>query len=168
MDGDAEERPASSGYFFPPVEHPPVDALDLLHELRLYRESNARMRSKVRDDMGMGEKDLTALRLLLAAQARGEVLRQQDLARHLGIRPASVSVLVDRLVRDGYAERSAHPEDRRSTAVHPTAAGSEEVHRTLNAMHARMLAVAASLTPAERGVVTRFLRELNHALDAQP
>lgn len=154
----------SSGYWFYRPGHATADSVELLNELRRYRESNARMRSKVRDDMGMGEKDLLALRLLLAAAAEGRLMRQQELAEALDIRPASVSALVDRLVRDGYAERAPHPDDRRSTAVLATEHGSQEVTATLKDMHARMLAVAEALSPEDRAVVTGFLHDLNHAL----
>ncbi|WP_038371583.1 MarR family winged helix-turn-helix transcriptional regulator [Brachybacterium phenoliresistens] len=157
----AEPHP-SSGYWFPPDEPETASTVELLNELRRYRSSNTRMRSRVGDDMDMGEKDLLALRALLEAQAEGRVLRQRDLARMLDIRPASASALVDRLVRDGHAERMPHPEDRRSIAVVPTRHGDEEVRATLADMHERMFAVARALSPEEREVVTGFLRRLNH------
>ena len=159
---------ASSGYWYSERGAESADSIELLNELRRYRESNARMRSKVRQDMGMGEKDLLALRLLLSAQAQGRVIRQRELAQSLSIQPASASALVDRLIKDGYAERAPHPDDRRSIAVKPTALASEDVRHTLVDMHARMLNVADSMTPEERGVITRFLRDLNHAMDHHP
>lgn len=162
MSYDLPEPGASSGYWFPPDEPGAGSTVELLNELRRYRSSNARMRARVGEDMDMGDKDLLALRALLEAKAEGRVLRQRDLARLLDIRPASVSALVDRLVRDGHAERTPHPEDRRSIAVVPTVHGDEEVRATLGEMHARMYAVARSLTPHEREVVTGFLRRLNH------
>lgn len=158
----------SSGYWYAGRATESADSIELLNELRRYRESNARMRSKVRQDMGMGEKDLLALRLLLSAQAQGRVIRQRELAQSLSIQPASASALVDRLIRDGYAARAPHPADRRSIAVEPTALASRDVRHTLVDMHARMLSVADSMTPEERGVVTRFLRDLNHAMDQRP
>lgn len=155
----------ASGYWYPASGEATASSVELLNELRRYRESNVRMRTRVRDDMGMGEKDLLALRLLLAAQAEGRAVRQRDLAEQLSISAASSSALVDRLVRDGYAERAPHPEDRRSTAVVPTSRGDREVRETLRGMHARMMAVAEALTPQERAVVTRFLAGLNHSLE---
>lgn len=46
-----------------------------------------------------------------------------DLARALGISGATATGLVDRLVRDGLAERRPDPDDGRSRIVHATAAG---------------------------------------------
>ena len=163
-----DESPTSSGYWYSERRTESADSIELLNELRRYRESNALMRSKVREDMGMGEKDLLALRLLLSAQAQGRAMRQRDLAQSLSIQPASASALVDRLVKDGYAKRTPHPDDRRSIAVEPTDLASRDVRRTLVDMHARMLDVTDAMTPQERGVVTRFLRDLNHAMDKRP
>lgn len=159
------ENTQSSGYWYSGRGAESAESIELLNELRRYRESNELMRSKVRDDMGMGAKDLFALRLLLSAQAKGRAMRQRELAEALSIQPASASALVDRLVRDGYAERAPHPEDRRSIAVEPTALASHDVRHTLVDMHARMMRVADSMSPEERGIVTCFLRNLNHALD---
>jgi len=168
MDASEEQEARSAGYWYTTTVGAPAEAVDVLNELRRYRESTTTLRSKVRQDMGMGEKDLLALRMLLAARSRGEVMRQQDLARRLAITAASTSALVDRLVRDGCASREAHPEDRRSIAVVPTAHAEREVRDTLQDMHRRMLAVAEALSPEERAVVNRFLRDLNHSIDAEP
>lgn len=154
------------GYWYGAGRPGTATAADLLHELRRYQESNSRMRSQLRDDMGMGEKDLLALRLLLAADADGRRIRQRDLAERLSISGASVSALVDRLVRDGYVERTPHPTDRRSTTVVPTALAHRRVQQRLRAMHARMMAVAEDMTAPERAVVIDFLRRLHHSLDA--
>ena len=161
MDASEEQEARSAGYWYTTTVGAPAEAVDVLNELRRYRESTTTLRSTVRQDMGMGEKDLLALRMLLAARSRGEVLR-------LAIPAASTSALVDRLVRDGYASREAHPEDRRSIAVVPTAHAEREVRDTLQDMHRRMLAVAEALSPEERAVVNRFLRDLNHSIDAEP
>ena len=162
-EANADHR--ANGYWYSVDCEATASSVELLNELRRYRASNGRMRARVRDDMGMGEKDLLALRVLLAAQVEGRAVRQRDLAEQLNISAASSSALVDRLVRDGYAERAPHPEDRRSTAVVPTSRGDHEVRETLRSMHTRMMAVTESLTPHERAVVTRFLSRLNHSLE---
>lgn len=162
---ESDERSPTSGYWFPREEEETASAVELLDELRRYRQSNAAMRSRVQADMGMGEKDLLALRLLLAASAEGRTVRQRDLAEALGITAASSSALVDRLERGGFALRTPHPADRRSTAVTPTARADHEVRGALRSMHTRMIAVAEALSPSERAVVTGFLRTLNHSLE---
>lgn len=122
------------------------------------------MRGRVREEMGMGEKDLLALRILLGARSRGDILRQKDLAARLDITAASASAMVDRLARDGYVERVPHPDDRRSFAIMPTERGDREVRATPQTMHQRMFAVAESLSPTERLAVATFLRGINESL----
>lgn len=153
----------ASGYWYG-SEQVAVEPVDLLNLLRRYRETEVRMRGRVRDEMGMGEKDLLALRLLLGAQSRGEILRQKDLAAQLDITAASASAMVDRLARDGYVQRVPHPDDRRSFVIVPTEHGDREVRATLQTMHERMFSVAESLDPAERLAVAKFLRGINESL----
>ena len=137
-----------------------ASGVDVLNLLRRYRDAETTMRTRVRADMDMGEKDILALRHLISAQGRGAVVRQKDIASMLGITNASTSTLVDRLVRDGYAERVPHPEDRRSVAVVPTEHGKHEVRATLRDMHGRMMAVVNEMSATERDVVATFLRRM--------
>lgn len=153
----------ASGYWYGSAQDT-VEPVELLNLLRRYRETEVRMRGRVRDEMGMGERDLLALRLLLGAQSRGDILRQKDLAAQLDITAASASAMVDRLARDGYVERVPHPQDRRSFAIVPTEHGDREVRATLQTMLQRMYAVAESLDPLERAAVAKFLRGIHESL----
>ncbi|OIJ36377.1 MarR family transcriptional regulator [Rothia kristinae] len=158
---ERREDTSSSGYWY--REPDQVSAVEILNLLRTYRRHETAMRTRVRGDMGMGERDIEALRHLLAARSRGASLRQKDLAVTLGITAASASALVDRLIRDGYAERVPHPQDLRSVAVVPTEHGDREVRATLARMHEQMLAAAERLTEEQRRVVAGFLREVTAA-----
>ncbi|GMA32100.1 MarR family winged helix-turn-helix transcriptional regulator [Litorihabitans aurantiacus] len=91
-------------------------------------------------------------------------MRQKDLASILSITTASASTLVDRLVRDGYAVRVAHPDDRRSVAVQTTAHSDKEVRDTLGAMHAKMLAAVESYPPEGLAVIADFLGALTEII----
>lgn len=159
-------HPPSGGYWYP-EDHTAPDAVDVLNLLRRYREAEQRMRRRTRDSMRMGETDLVALRHLLRAQRAGRPVRQRDLAAVLEISAASASALVDRLVRDGYARRRPHPQDRRSVVVEPTAKTDAEVRSTLGRMHRRMMAAAESLSPAERAAVAAFLTSLIHSVEEE-
>jgi DNA-binding MarR family transcriptional regulator len=158
--GDAGD---SSGYWYP--ESDGASTVDVLNLLRRYRAAETRMRARTRSSMEMGETDLLALRTLLAAQRRGELVRQRDLSKVLAITSASVTVLVDRLERSGHVERRAHPTDRRSTVVVATTATDDEVRHTLGAMHRRMIEVVDDLTPVELEVVARFLSGMAAAVE---
>ena len=155
--------PRPSGYWYED-EDGDASAVDVLNLLRHYRETESAMRSRVRRHMGMGEKDILALRCLLEARAMGTVIRQKDLAAKLDITTPSVSNLVDRLVEDGHARRTPHPDDRRSIAVEATEDGDREVRQTLRRMHDRMYAVVTAMSPADRAVVADFLSQMTDAL----
>jgi DNA-binding MarR family transcriptional regulator len=163
MEGSTPE-PTGEGFWYLDVGSG-LEPVDVLNLLRRYREAERRMRLRTRDSMGMGETDLVALRFLLRAARAGRRVRQRDLAETLEITGASASALVDRLIRDGYAQRVAHPEDRRSVAIEPTVKSDEDVRATLGAMHQRMLAAAESLTPAELAGAAKFLTALTRSLE---
>ncbi len=159
-----EQHPrASSGYWYPEHEHP--TSVDVLNLLRRYRAAEAAMRARTRSSMAMGETDLLALRLLLQAQRRGEVLRQRDLGTALGIASPSVTALVDRLVRSGHVRREPHPDDRRATIVVPTTDTDHEVRATLGAMHRRMIDVVDGLDDDERRAVASFFDRMIAAVE---
>lgn len=163
MSKDAHASP-SSGYWYlaSPDSAGPVDVLNLL---RRYREAERRMRQRTRDSMSMGETDLLALRHLLRETRAGRPVRQRDLATALEISPASASALVDRLIKDGYARRSPHPDDRRSVIIETTARTDDEVRATLGRMHRRMLDAVEALTPQELAAVAKFLAALTLSVD---
>jgi DNA-binding MarR family transcriptional regulator len=153
----------SSGYWYP--QHGEPTSVDVLNLLRRYRATEGAMRSRTRSSMGMGETDLLALRILLQAQRRGEVVRQRDLAAGLGLASPSVTALVDRLVRSGHVRREPHPDDRRATVVVPTTDTDDEVRATLGAMHRRMIDVIDGMDEPERIAVATFLQKMVAAVE---
>jgi DNA-binding MarR family transcriptional regulator len=136
----------------------------VLTELRAYRAAEEAMRRRTRDSMKMGENDLAALRFLLKAQGDGEVVTPGALAAHLGMKSASVTVMLDRLTKSGHLSRLPHPNDRRSLAVIATPGSDDEVRKTLGAMHTRMMAVARHLDAAQAEILRRFLLEMTDAI----
>ncbi|WP_347753665.1 MarR family transcriptional regulator [Agrococcus sp. ProA11] len=159
IDGHA----SSSGYWYP--DHGVPSSVDVLNLLRRYRAAESSMRKRTRSSMGMGETDLLALRRLLQAQRRGELMRQRDLAAALHLASPSVTALVDRLVKSGHVRREPHPEDRRATIVVPTTETDHEVRATLGPMHRRMIDVIDSMDDDERRAVARFLDGMSEAVE---
>ncbi|MFB2555348.1 MarR family winged helix-turn-helix transcriptional regulator [Herbiconiux liangxiaofengii] len=139
---------------------------EVIAELRSYRAAEEAMRRRTRESMKMGENDLTALRFLLKAQRDGTVVTPGDLADHLGMKSASVTVMLDRLTKSGHLTRMPHPSDRRSLAVVATIGGDAEVRDTLGAMHSRMMEVARTLDDHQAAILNRFLHDASEALDA--
>lgn len=156
---------AASGYWYPPDTARRRAAVEVLNALRDYRASEAAMRRRTRSSMGMGETDLLALRFLLQAEASGKYIGPKELGSRLGISSASMTTLIDRLVKSGHIRREPHPTDRRALILRPTEHSDGEVRATLSDMHARMIAVAESLSDDEAEVVASFLRRMRDAVD---
>ena len=135
-------------------------SIDLLNLLRQYREAEGEVRRSTRASTQVKERDLVALRFLVRMREAGRVPRQKDLAEALGLTAASTSVLVDRLSRDGYVRRVAHPEDRRSVGIEVLGETNREVEATLSGIPARMIEVTKALTDEERAGAAKFLQGL--------
>jgi DNA-binding MarR family transcriptional regulator len=153
------------GYWYPKDTTRQRGAVKVLEALRDYRASEAAMRRRTRSSMGMGETDLLALRFLLQAEAAGKPIGPKELGAKLGISSASMTTLIDRLVKSGHIRREPHPTDRRALILRPTAHTDGEVRSTLAGMHSRMIEVAESLSDAEAEVVSSFLQRMRDAVD---
>lgn len=140
-------------------------AVDVLNALRDYRASEQAMRRRTRSSMGMGEKDLLALRYLFEAEAAGDFMKPKDLGDKLGITSASMTTLIDRLVKSGHVRREPHPTDRRALVLKATPGSDQEVRHTLGGMHRRMMDAAFSLNAEESKIVVAFLEHMREALD---
>lgn len=153
------------GYWYPPEQDRRASAVGVLNALREYRASETAMRRRTRSSMAMGETDLLALRYLLEAERAGAGIRPKELASRLGMTSASMTALVDRMVKGGYVTREPHPVDRRAIILRPTPGADEEVRQTLSQMHERMIEVAESLSPEMAEAVTDFLLKMRDAVD---
>jgi DNA-binding MarR family transcriptional regulator len=69
---------------------------------------------KVADDVGINLRDLQVMHLL---QLHGPST-PRDLARRACVTTGGMTVVLDRLQKDGYVKREANPADRRSCIVH--------------------------------------------------
>lgn len=156
----AQGEPGFAGGYWYARNDESFSSIDLLNLLRQYREAEKQMRARTRESMRMGETDLVALRFLVRERSAGRTPRQRDLAEALQLTPASTSVLVDRLSKDGYIRRIPHPEDRRSVALEVLGETDREVKATLSGMHSRMIAETEALSEQDRAGAARFLNGL--------
>ena len=84
---------------------------------RAVRESIASailFNQRVADDVGMNLRDLQVVHLL---QLHGPST-PRDLARWACVTTGGMTVVLDRLEKEGYAKRMPNPKDRRSSIVH--------------------------------------------------
>jgi len=102
--------------------------------------------------LGIGVTDAAAIDHL----ALGPV----ELGNRLGIRSASATALVDRLVEAGHVARTPHPQDRRRVALQVTDQGYDEVSAALRPMLAGIERAVDRLTPEQAAATAAFLREV--------
>jgi DNA-binding MarR family transcriptional regulator len=80
-----------------------------------------------------------------------------DLARHMGVTPATMSLAIDRLERKGYVARARDAADRRRVHVRLTSAGVRIREATSVLDPSRVEALLARLTDGERDAAVRGL-----------
>ncbi len=96
---------------------------EAIRALRALILSGERYRQVLSDHVGLGITDTQAVSYLTVHGDRG----QNELAADLGLSSSASTALVDRLEREGIAERYPHPNDRRRTLVRLTSRGDAVV-----------------------------------------
>jgi DNA-binding MarR family transcriptional regulator len=86
-----------------------------------------------------------------------------DLARHMGVTPGTMSLAIDRLEKKGYVIRLRDTVDRRRVQLRLTSAGVRIRQATTVLDPPRVEALLARLTPEEREAAIRGLRLLADA-----
>lgn len=127
-------------------------------EIGLWNAVEARLRAEHALTLGRFQ----VLQVIGRRTAAGDVCRIQDIAGDLRVTVGGISKLVDRLEDAALCERRAHPEDRRSSLVHPTERGQEllgAAQRTVETELARLLAV---LPDGDLAGLRRTLARLEH------
>ncbi|WP_405662832.1 MarR family winged helix-turn-helix transcriptional regulator [Streptomyces sp. RK9] len=112
-------------------------------------------RKEVAEALGMSFSRIRALRRIAPGP-----LTLRELAQRLGADPPYTTVIVDDLVRRGFAERVPHPVDRRAKLVRLTAEGEAAAERAvaiLSAPPADLLALGREDIEALDRVVAKLL-----------
>src|SRR4051794_17148314 len=107
---------------------------------------------------GISGSQWAVLRTLHRASEEGTpTLRLRDLGDRLLIRPPSVTGVVDRLVREGFVQRSASTTDQRVRNVKLTRSGCELVARVLQRHSRQITEVLAALNDEQRAQLYALL-----------
>jgi DNA-binding MarR family transcriptional regulator len=120
-----------------------------------------------RIDAELQDSRLTRLSWLATAHvAEDPGLTIGDLAARLELASATTGQLVDRLVRDGWAQRSPSAADRRALVLHPT----EKAEQVLKALEPRQGPlhddILHDLTPEEREILFDLLERIRKRLSS--
>jgi DNA-binding MarR family transcriptional regulator len=146
MEDDKESPPSS--------EH----IANLLRDVTL---SYYRFTALASQHAALGVTDLMALGYL---RDRGS-LRAGQLGERLGLTSASITALIDRLERIGYAHRVRHPRDRRSVLVELTPEGRSEVGILFELLASNVATALDGMTPDQRDAIVRFLKEITASFE---
>lgn len=133
---------------------------DLMNAIAGLREAEQRLSDVSRRYMQLGATDMRALHYLILCQNRGMVATPGGIAQHLAISSASTTKLLDRLEKGGHIIRAPHPSDRRALTISITPETHRAAKDTVGRQQAKRFYAAARLTPGERDVVIRFLRDM--------
>jgi DNA-binding MarR family transcriptional regulator len=129
---------------------------DAIRALRALILSGERYRQVLSEYVGLGVTDTQAVSYLTVHGDRG----QNELAADLGLSSSASTSLVDRLEREGIAERYPHPYDRRRTLVRLTSRG----HAVVELSHGWLLAGFQEIPPGDHQAVAATLRSIANRL----
>lgn len=139
-------------------------AASVLQALRRYRSAEMDLRRRTRTSMRMTDNEMLVIGLATRRARSGQELQAGDVATELGLTPASVTGLLDRLERSGHIQRQPHPTDRRRLRILPTAVADTDVRATLGAVHESMMGVARTLSSSQAEVICAFLQQMTDAV----
>jgi DNA-binding MarR family transcriptional regulator len=100
---------------------------------------------------------------VLLMLSMGEARSSQELTRGLGVGPATVTGLVDRLVAQGLVGRREDPQDRRVRLVEPTESGRALVARLEAAGNDHLRGLLATLDAEDLVALERIVGRLTEA-----
>ena len=127
----------------------------VLDSLRSFQLAQAAALRRASDTVGVPETSLIALQNLLSTTG-SEGIPMKDLAKHIGVSPAVLTGVVDKLEEHDWVRRQLSPTDRRSTVVVATVPEDAPVMAVLRALDEPIRKVANSI-PESTAIVVRQL-----------
>ncbi len=144
----AQQAVAGTGYV-PVASSIPDSIRDLITAGRRFEEHLGRA-------LSIGPTDLLAMEHLMQDGAMGP----GELANRLGVSTAASTMVVDRLVALGHAQRHPHPSDRRRVVVEPSPDSVQLAVGELMPMIIGVSTIVRGLDDADRIAVERFLAQV--------
>ncbi|MER7073037.1 MarR family transcriptional regulator [Terrabacter sp. NPDC000476] len=123
--------------------------------LRVLGAAEAEASGALARRMRMHPTELSAMSHVAASDGH---LGPRELSTRLGITPAAMTDVVDRLEAAGHLLRERDTSDRRRVRLVPTESASTQVRGQLRGLLDRLDAITADFTPAERDAIHRYLQ----------
>lgn len=117
---------------------------------------------------GLNASDFAALLHLWEAGLDGRRLTASQLATRLSVTPPAVTYLVDRLVKKGYLERVANPDDRRQVLLQVSPPGGQLSDQFVNPMSDWFSQSLASRSDEDLAQFISMAADLVDALNNHP
>jgi DNA-binding MarR family transcriptional regulator len=135
----------------------------VLDSLRKFQLAQAAAFRRAGDALDISDTALNALNTLVAAHVESGV-SMKDLAHEVGVSPAVLTGIVDKLEEKGWVERRLSSTDRRSTVVVPTVPQDSAVAEVLRALDEPLRKVANSISEDTAAVVRRLAAAMEEEL----
>jgi DNA-binding MarR family transcriptional regulator len=135
----------------------------VLDSLRNFQLAQAAAFRRAGEALGVSETALSTLNTLVAAHVESGV-SMKDLAHDVGVSPAVLTGIVDRLEEKGWAKRQLNASDRRSIVVIPTLREDSAVAEVLRALDEPLRKVANSIPEDTAAVVRRLAAAMEEEL----
>lgn len=88
-----------------------------------------------------------------------------ELSKKTGLSTGTITALIDRLEKIGYARREKDPKDRRRVIIVPTYEEKDEIKTSYESLNERMLQLAANYSDDECQLINDFLGQAIDVLD---
>ncbi len=129
--------------------------------LRRVLQAGREMQGALARRLGVRLTDVQAVDHVVSS---AEPLGPVELGNRLGIRSASATALVDRLVTAGHLERAPDPRDRRRIALRATDHARDEVRQALTPLADTVAEIAGRLDDDQARTVIGFLSDVTDAM----
>jgi DNA-binding MarR family transcriptional regulator len=135
----------------------------VLDSLRSFQLAQSAAFRRAADALGVPDTALNALNTLVSPRNEGG-MSMKDLAHDVGVSPAVLTGVVDRLEEKGWVKRQLNATDRRVTVIVPTMPEDSPVAHVLRALDEPLRKVANSIGEDTAAVVRRMVVAMEEEL----
>lgn len=149
-----------------PTQRPAAHELHLVQLLREFAIASERYVDLTSARNHMHRTDLHALDAIMSAQHAGRPHTASALGRELGLTPAAVTALVDRLEASGHAVRERDHHDRRRIHIVMTPKAKTDGARMFAPLAMRLVELVQEYSPDQIALLAEFLTRATAAVGA--